>query len=600
MPAIKLQNFDGHFPRKGAYNLGDFEAQVASNVKLYAGELRAWRSPVEFSPQPSLVTNPQAIHRLERPTDLAEVWLSWQADVDVVPSPIADTTDGRIYYTGEATPRKTNYARATSGAAPYPFDYYEMGVVAPTSAPTGSSSGGSGGTETRVYLYTYISTFGSVLEESSPSPTLSMSSQITGATVSLAGMGTTPPAGKYNITHKRIYRAVGGATTLDYRLVAEIPITQATYSDTLNASQLPGDVLISLFFTPPPADLRGLVAMPNGFLAGFRRNEIWFSEPNYPHAWPANYVLTAGHAIVGLGVVGNLLVVMTERSPELVYGQSPDTLSQEKIPLIEPCASKRSIATDGQAVIYASPNGLVAIGQGQRARFTDRLFRRNEFQEYQPSSVYGRVYDGTYFGWFDSVAQGQGALLINSTDTPALSTLLDHTRAAYIDRRTANLYYVAADNKIYEFDAHTTDNEIYTWRSKKFDWPFPVSMGALQVYADYGFINEVTYDPAADIAFNTALIADGEVGGAINAQYINERGVNSTAMREPLTGADTRYVQVSVYGDGVLVAASGFTNEYHRKLPSGRRYRTWEVEVTGNAPVYSVALAPTVADLKEL
>lgn len=599
MPAIKIDRFDGVYPRKGTYQLGDFEAQTAENVKLFSGELRAWQKPVEVTPQPALRVNPETIYRLERPTDQASVWLSWQVDVDVVPSPIADTNDGRIYYTGEATPRKTNYAIATSGAAPYPFDYLELGLPKPTPTPTGSSTGGTGGVQTRVYIYTFISTFGAVKEESQPSDPVTITSQVTGATVTLNDLGTAAPAGKYNITHKRIYRAVGGNTTLDYRLVAEIPITQGTYTDTLNDADLPGDVLISLDFTPPPATLKGLVSMPGGFLAGFVRNEVWFSEPNYPHAWPAKYVLTASYNVVGLGVVGNLLVVMTERSPELIYGQSPDTLGQEKIPLVEPCASKRSIATDGNSVIYASPNGLVGIGPGMRARFTDRLFRRDEFQFYGPASIYARVYDGTYFGWFGNGAN-QGAMLINSTDTPAMSVLGAFTNAAFVDTRTAALYYVDADNKLVEFDASLTDNASYVWRSKKFDLPFPTSFGVLQLYADYDFIAGATYDPAQDIAFNQNLITTGTVNGAINTAPVNKYAVNGSALRRALAASDIRNVSVVVYGDGQQVVTHGFTDERHKKLPSGRKYRTWEIEVRGNVPVRAVALASTAADLKDV
>ena len=35
-------------------------------------------------------------------------------------------------------------------------------------------------------------------------------------------------------------------------------------------------------------------------------------------------------------------------------------------------------------------------------------------------------------------------------------------------------------------------------------------------------------------------------------------------------------------------------------MPSGRKYRTIEIEVVANVPVYSVAVASTVADLKEV
>jgi len=605
MPAIRLQQFDGIYPRQGDYSLPDAAAQVAENVKLYAGEIRAWQKPELVEPEPVLVSGAQTVYRLERPSDGAFTWLSFADDVDIVASPIADTVDGRIYYTGQTTPRKTTYALATSGAQPHPFDYLEWGVPNPLMPVMLSAAHGSGGLQTRVYIYTYISQFGAVEEESGPSPAASVDSHPTGATVTITGLGTAAPVGKYNITKKRIYRTVGGNTGVDYRLVAEIPITQDTYSDTINDADLPGDPFIVLDFAPPPPDLIGVVAMPGRFFAGFRRNtnEVYFTEPNYPHAWPVKYALSVDAQIVGLGVVGNLLVVMTVRSPELIYGNSPDTLGQEKIPLIEPCASKRSIATNGDIVIYASPNGLVGMGPNQRGRFTDRLFRRDEFQAYEPSSMYGKVYDGTYFGYFNSVANGKGAILVNSIDSPALSQLSEErfSTASYIDSRTAALYFVDdVDGKLYEFDASSQDNDTYTWRSKKFDSPFPISAGVLQVYADYDFIAEDVYDPASDIAFNTALIAAGNVLGAINTRPINEVSINGSDLRRARESSDVRFVQVRVYGDGDLIVAHGFSDERHKKMPSGRRYRTIEIEAIGNTPVYSITLATTTADLKEV
>ena len=68
------------------------------------------------------------------------VWLEWANDVDVVPGPVADVYEYRLYYTSSGfSPKKTNWALATAnggGSAPYPDGYYEMGVPAPTTAPT--------------------------------------------------------------------------------------------------------------------------------------------------------------------------------------------------------------------------------------------------------------------------------------------------------------------------------------------------------------------------------------------------------------------------------------------------------------------------------
>lgn len=632
MPAIKLQSFDGFLPRRSDYLLEENQAQVADNVKLYSGEIRGWRAPVPIDPAPILVANPETIYRIERPTDQAEAWISFQTDVDIALSPIADTTDGRFYYTGDGAPKKSTFNLAVDGLGPYPFASLPLGVVAPITAPTLSETGGSGGLQTRVYVYTFISTFGSVKEESAPSPPTSIDAHPVGATVTVSDLGTTSPMG-YNITHKRIYRTIGGSTGIDYRLVAEIPIAQATYTDTIDDVNVPGDPIISIDFTEPPPELKGLQVVTGGFLVGFKDNEVWFSEPFFPHAWPAKYVLTTEFRIVGIGVVGGLVVALTERFPEIIYGTAPGALGQEKIPLNEPCASKRSIATDGQAVLYASPNGFVAIGPGIRQRFTDRLFRREEFQAYNPPSMYGRVYDGTYFVYFNSVQEGTGALLVNSTDIPSLSRLNDFSTAAFVNTRTASMFYVpiSDDATILEFDADLVEYVQYRWRSKKFDLPFPSNLGVIQVYADYGFLDEDVFDPAADIAYNEALITptisdtfsisfdfvgDGYISflptdgvlGALNTITYNELSsdprvvysYNSTNLYLTRRASEERFVSVSVFGDGRLVATNTFTNERHIKLPAGRKYRSVEIEIQGNTPIYSVSVATTAAELKEV
>ena len=54
------------------------------------------------------------IFKLENTTLNDYRWLEFTVDVDVVPGPVADTTDFRVYYTGDGVPKKTNWAAATT------------------------------------------------------------------------------------------------------------------------------------------------------------------------------------------------------------------------------------------------------------------------------------------------------------------------------------------------------------------------------------------------------------------------------------------------------------------------------------------------------
>ena len=214
MPYLKLEGFSGISPRTGPALLAPNQAQVAKNVKLQSGELRPWRKPL-LAYTPGL-TSPQTIYKLNGATSSA--WLEFAVDTDIVPSPVADVSDFRVYYTDGTAPKKTNWNLATTsgtGTKPFPNTSLNMGVPAPAAAPTLVKVGGSGTVhEDRAYVYTYISTFGSVLEESAPSPAGKISSVEPDAIVTVSAFSTAPTtAAGYNITAIRIYRSVTSATS---------------------------------------------------------------------------------------------------------------------------------------------------------------------------------------------------------------------------------------------------------------------------------------------------------------------------------------------------------------------------------------------------
>jgi hypothetical protein len=441
MAGIKLAAFAGISPRTGPALLQDNEAQKAENTKLYNGELRSWNTPGEVLPLAAIRTDAQSIFKHIKPTG-EDLWLSWLVDVNVVPGSIYATGEYPIYYTGDGTPKKTNATLSASGPGPYyPGDYLEMGVPNPTSAPTVSASGGSGTAESRVYLFTYISEFGSIEEESAPSPVSAIVSVNPGGTVTVGGLGTTEPAGKYNITKKRIYRSVAGSSANVYLKVADVAIGTSSYADSLSATAL-GGVLPSTTWAPPPSDLQGVVAMANGIMAGFRGNEIYFCEPYLPHAWPPEYALTVEFPVVGITALGESLVVATKGNPFVISGATPAAMSQSKLPLYEPCVSKRSIASDEGGALYASPNGIVKVAPGFAGLATRPLMTRDEWTKYAPASMLGVVLDGRYYLFCESgTALERGALILdrNEQASPLTTTTL-FTRAAHIEPTTARLF----------------------------------------------------------------------------------------------------------------------------------------------------------------
>lgn len=534
MPKLVLSGFDGLYPRTSPTLLQQNQATTAQDVKVHSGELRAWGSPTQvFAPANGAPV--YSIYKIYNSVGKSS-WLTWAGYVDAVLGPLADTSEVRVYYTDGTAPKKTNYAMAIGATAPYPTSWLNMGVPAPTTAPTvGIVAGSSVTAETRTYVYTYVSTFGSITEESAPSPASALITLATSNAVKVYGFATAPTA-NYNITAIRIYRSISGSSTgASFAFVDEIPVTPSTgvvvaagtssngvaysgsaYTDAYLAASL-GEALSTSTWSPPPANLQGIVALGNGMLAGFVGNAIYFSEPYYPHAWPLAYQQTVPYNVVGLGVFSTNLVVCTDKYPVIISGSDPTNMSQEIVSLPEPCESKRSIISAELSVTYASPNGLVSIGSFDRGLVTSKLFRREEWQTYAPTTMFSQAYAGKYFGFYNSPTYGQQAMVLGQDEiiettfqikqATTMTLYNQSATAAHVDVKNGSLYYVnTTDNKIYQLDANSAVPQTFSWTSKRFVTPHAETWSALKVDADYSTSGSVTVTIYGDLGATVATL----------------------------------------------------------------------------------------------
>ena len=485
-----------------------------------------------------------------------------------------------------------------------------MGVPAPTVAPTLTKVGGSGTIhENRAYVYTYISTFGAVLEESAPSPAGAISTVEPDATVTVSGFGTAPIASAgYNITAIRIYRSVTSATSAQYLYVGQVsvnPVTGAasgSFTDNVAAASL-GVAIPSTFYTPPPSQLRGLIALPNGIFAGFVGNQVWFSEPYLPHAWPVAYMMTVGAPIVGLGVFGQSLVVCTTQTPYIITGSQPGAMSQEKVPLPEPCVSKKSITSDQTGVLYASPNGLVSISPGSQDVITRALFTRDEWQAYVPVNMVGVIYQNMYIAFYQA-GSDKAALILMRGDSPPLVSLEVAAQAIFVARSTAEVFFVSpSDNAIYQLDADPVNNTYYEWLSKKFILTEPTNFSSIKAQADIVSFDVNAYNQlvAQIAAGNQAIWASGaSLDSTINSTVLNSMQLNGSTLKNIPAKAEARAVQALVYADGALSSVHSFTNGEPQRMPAADKEYIYEVKITGNAPLRKIAMATSIEELRQL
>ena len=508
-------------------------------------------------------------------------------------------------------------------------------LPASNSTVTGGTGSGAkitataGTAESRVYLYTYLNTFGAVVEESAPSPvadTLTVYSSANSVTFP-AGAFTAFPSGSYGFTGIRIYRSVTGQTTNSYQLVTEIttatPAT-ATYTDTKTAAQL-GNNLGTLGWSTPPDALQGLISHPSGALVGFVNNTVYFSEPYYPHAWPLTYAINVPNKIISLGIFGTSIVVTTDRFPYIITGSYPGGMSAERVPILEPCISKQSTVSDEFGVVYASPNGLVGIGPAMRGVITNNLFAYNEWITYNPDLISGAVINNHYFATYPTTKESQRTLVFNRVDVPALYKVDMPATAVHVDSKGGNLYYVNGVNgRIYKWDADDLNPLAFDWLSKRFVLPQATTFSVLKLDANYAQISNASGNAALTAAISTrnqarfssdliGAVNAGQPGpagtnnfmGTLNSSYYDStlaqyRGmlVNGSILEELPTSASTRTVAVEIYGDGELKTTLNMTSFDPVRIPPFKS-RTVEVSIQGNIDVRSIALATTQIELRQ-
>lgn len=460
-------------------------------------------------------------------------------------------------------------------------------IGVPTSPVGKPDYTGVGVLEARAYVYTWVSEYG---EEGPPSP----------ATLTTAWSGdpwyvniTAPTAAESlnrNITKARIYRTVtgsGGSTT--YFLVEEVAIASTSYTDIKKDDVVANSAILeSYFWDAPPSDLDGMSTMPNGIIAGFKNNEVWFCEPYRPHAWPAPYTLTFDADIVGLGVTGQTLIVLTTSTPYAVTGINPSQMAVSRLKRVEPCTSRGSIVSMSTGVMYCSPSGLVLATPGDLTVVTNNIVTKDRWGQFvNTGTLRASQLGSAYYAWgtiklgcFENTAF-QTTAFANSDYAGALSgVFLDFSneRVGFnlLDTDTETVNTIT---DVWTGEVFVIRNGVVNWLDLSFDRP----------YAPYKWKSKIFEMPnrrnleAMRIWFKT---------------YSTTPALNPVPVVSPTTLAADMYGIVRVYADDRLVYSRELrtSGEFFR-LPSGFKATWWQVEIEARVQIHNIEMATAAKEL---
>jgi len=571
MPSLKLLDFGGEIPSRAPRLLPDTNAATCENVWLAEGGLDTYPLPSIIK---SLNSNTQYVYRIPTGDDITDYNSSfWKEfndpDTKMIKAPIANDSFERFYWAiPGAAPQYNTKDRIINGDADF-----VLGIPVPANDLTVTPDGSGVGTdEVRAYCFTYVTAYGEEGPPSNPIIATGKFDDVWGLALPAVGSDNN----QRNITLRRIYRTVSGsAGDTNFYLVDEIAIATLTYDDDIDGTTVVAQGLLeSTTWVGPPETLQGLIMMPNGIVAGFTGRDVYFSEPYRPHAWPVQYSVSVEHPIVGLGVVGTALVVLTEGFPIALQGIHPDSMAMIKFPNIAPCLTAGSIVSSPDGVYYIGPDGLMIAANSQVQLLTENIIsKRRWVEEFNPKKMRAVWYKQAYLAMpFDGEIAG---FIIHTRDVkkavtrvPLPSSIADNI---VLDAWTGEPFFIMNDFLYLWDNANADSRMVYTWVSKEFHHPKPLNYAALKIYFN-------------DIPENSQ---------STNVEPWAEASLASLPM--DVTG------QLKLYADRNLVWTRNFASSGElMRLPNGYKAEVFQLEVTGRVRVESIQMATNVKDLQQV
>lgn len=440
---------------------------------------------------------------------------------------------------------------------------------------------------TRSYVYTLVSAFG---EEGPPSPPTDPADFRHDSSVRLT-INTSAPDAYNPINRVRVYRAAAGADRAGFFFVKEagvnpigghinVEVVDDITEDRINVppggggtvTRVIGEMLPSTNWTAPPVGIRGLVQMPNGFLAAFRDNTLFFSEPYLPHAWPDRYRRTTMTNIRGIAVFGQTLVVATEDKPYIAYGTDPASVTLQELDIDAPCLLGASVCSIGAGVAYASHDGLIVISAGGAARnVTAPLFTKTQWISLFDQNFEAAFIDRRY------VMLSRGGLsswaIEMNNDRVDFAYVDSRGRALAVDRSNDQLNFVSfvpGDPPTANFrqrHVHAVGGpRAGTWSSGIYTLPRPADFSCGQVFAS---------DYPVRLTVSRAVPTQAVPLGA------------AAATGQPPTAPNVSHTFEVLGPDPFRLPAAGVSREWRVR-----------VETLGRAQVFEVQLAESMEELR--
>jgi len=262
----------------------------------------------------------------------------------------------------------------------------------------------------------------------------------------------------------------------------------------------------------PPVAMEGFISVPNGFLCGWAGNQIYFSQPGAPWAWPVAYQMSVDAQIVGMGYLDGSIVVLTTSSPFQLTGTIPSAMTSVKISTLSPCTSRGSVCQAIDGVNFATRNGIVNSSPLGFVNISDKVISTEVWrQEYFSNIIAGVRYEDTYMGL---VGPGEGYILAIQGYTGGYFDNPQNVRIALsrflLAEEITNMFqdpfssaiFMMANGTVYMWDDPKAGTTACRFKSKEFASSQPINMAVYLCALDVPTAGPQNTDEVPSVAFD--------------------------------------------------------------------------------------------------
>lgn len=529
---ISDRQFSGIRPILHEHSLPQGAAQTALNLKLWNGSLRGFKGLTETATGLAYGVPNGRVGSFTRHVN-GVGWLASTVHTSTFEVPGREGSSKRLYFIDRMNNKLGYWERPPGMISQLKY----VGVTNPTSTINVAIEGPSSGAKTvsKSFVFTNVNSYG---EESAPSPPSVVASAAEGQNFVL-----TQILGMEG--RKRVYGTNGSDSSAGFFFIDEmitgtsLVLTAASFINA-GASAL-GEKLSTEGFLPPPgglaagaAQLIDVAVLPNGVIVLATSEGIYYSEPNYPYAFPVKNLKRLNHPIVAVKTVDQTQLVLTNGHPYRIDGLVPDEMVERRMEMDQACLSVRGACNVIGGIAYVSPDGLWVLGaNGQEQMITADIFDRDQWQSMNPGTMQLAFWDRRIALLYEQGLRSW-LMLFDMSQGGAPVQVDVNAHAIYADPSNDRLFLATATDsdfggmKIEQFDSGAEME--WTYRSKVFRMPKPVNPCVMQVIPRKG------------------------------------KPVN---------------VRFSLYADGNLVLERMVTNDEIQRLPAGYKGSEFEYQLTG-------------------